>query len=360
MYKNVILPLFLRMDAEFSHNLAAFSLRTAAKIPPLNYAIHKRFDVNSPRLSQNLLGLCFANPLGLAAGMTKSGRELLGWEIFGFGFLEMGGITKDEQRGNEGTRMFRNIGARVLFNRMGFNNPGADKTARFLARTRPPNCPLFINIGKSKNTPNALAAEDYAYTFKMLYRYGDIFVVNVSSPNTLRLRDLQGKEFLKGIFGKTSEVRKRSVEEGLGYKKVLVKLSPDLSSEELKHALEAIAEGGADGIIATNTTTTKRGVLCPTMETVGMSGPPLFELALPMVAEIHRELPELPLIGVGGIDSGKKAYDMIRAGAHLIQILTGLVYEGPALVSKIQLELNDILTLNAEYIWSFSPKVKRS
>ncbi|MDO8623953.1 MAG: quinone-dependent dihydroorotate dehydrogenase [bacterium] len=359
MYKNLILPLLLRMDPEFAHNLAAFLLRTAAKIPPIRYGACKQFTVKSSRLEQTLFGLRFWNPMGLAAGMTKSGRELLGWWMFGFGFLEMGGITKDRQAGNKGTRMFRNVPARVLFNRMGFNNPGAYNTALFLCRSAPLECPLFINIGKSKSATNEKAAADYAETFETLYQYGDVFVLNPSSPNTPGLRELQGKVFLRGILAAVNEVRGRMREKGLGYKKVLVKLAPDLPPEGLKNALEAVFEEGANGVVAANTTITKLGVECPTTEMVGMSGPPLFELSLPMVAEIHKQLPELPIIAVGGIDSGEKMYQMAKKGASLGQLFTGIVYEGFGLTSRINLELDAILKKNGETMVSLNPKVKR-
>lgn len=349
------------MNAEEAHDKVARGLQIFGNIPLLPALMRRVCEVRSERLSQKLFGMTFDNPVGLAAGMDKTGEALLGWQCFGFGFLEVGGFTRFPQSGNEKPRLFRLLKDFSIVNRMGFNNPGAeaarDTLAKISARIR---VPLFINIGKSKDAPLAQAAEDYAQTFDILYPWGDVFVVNVSSPNTLNLRKLQGKAFLKDIL---RAVREKSVRHprapGEDLKPVLVKLAPDLSEEELGEVLETVAEENASGIIATNTTVSREGLIEPINETGGLSGPPLFRRAVEMVRYIRARLPTLPIIGVGGMHNTDTAYQMLLAGANLVQLYTGLVYEGPGLVKRINRGLARHFWLCNQPVSSLHPQVKR-
>lgn len=361
MFYKIISSRLFAMDEEKTHDKVARGLHILGAIPLLPALVRRVCEVRKESLSQKLFGITFDNPVGLAAGMDKTGEVLLGWQCLGFGFLEVGGFTRFPQSGNEKPRLFRLVKDRSIINRMGFNNPGAvaakDTLANISARIR---IPLFINIGKSKDVPLAQAPADYAQTFDILYPWGDAFVVNVSSPNTLNLRTLQGKAFLKDIL---RAIREKSVRHprapGEDLKPVLVKIAPDLSQEELDEALEAVVEENASGIIATNTTVSRDGLIEPINETGGLSGPPLFRRMVAMVRYIHNKLPSLPIIGVGGICSAGTAYQALIAGANLVQMYTGLVFEGPGLVRKINRGLAGNFWLYNQSVSSLHPQVKR-
>lgn len=363
LYERIRSRLF-QMDPEDAHDRAARCLCELGNIPFLPAILRGALSVRSERLRQTLFGLTFENPVGLAAGMDKTGEAVLGWRCFGFGFLEVGGFTRFPQKGNGKPRLFRAAQDRALINRMGFNNPGAEKVAVTLEAVAAvmPEPPLFINIGKSKDVPLEDAPGDYAQTFGRLYPYGDAFVINVSSPNTPGLRELQGKTHLKEILRAIREKALRHphpLGQNMELKPVLVKISPDLYGTELDEVLEAVTEENASGIVATNTTTSREGLFETTGEAGGLSGPPLFGRAVAMVRYIHERLPELPIIGVGGISSEEAALDMLLAGANLIQLCTGLVYEGPFLVRRINKNLVRWLAFRKETISSLHPSVKR-
>jgi dihydroorotate dehydrogenase len=300
-------------------------------LAPLSHIERSIFDFQDERLEQNIFGLNFKNPVGLAGGFDKHAEALLGFANLGFGFLEIGTVTRHAQPGNPRPRIFRLEGNEALINRMGFNNDGADALSKKLLRAKKINIPLGINLGKSKITELAQAAEDYLYSFEKLYDYGDYFVVNVSSPNTPGLRQLQDKSFLMEILSSLNNYRAQQKTQ----KPVLVKIAPDLSFEAIDEVLGVIRENKIDGVVATNTTISRHGLNKNPNEAGGLSGRPLKKLSTNIIRHIHRAASNLPIVGVGGIFSAEDAYEKIKAGASLVQIYTGLIYEGPGLVKKI-------------------------
>jgi dihydroorotate dehydrogenase len=298
-------------------------------------------------LPVELFGLRFPNPVGLAAGMDKEAAAVPAWAALGFGFSELGGVTWRAQPGNPLPRIFRAIADEALVNRMGFNNPGAEAVAARLAEWRSrgqwPAHPVGINLGKSKDTALKEAAEDYSRSLGALWPHADFFVVNVSSPNTPNLRQLQDKAALAEILAALQEANVRAAKEraGQGTKPILVKVAPDLSFEALDEILELAASGRIAGIVATNTTITrpqrKEGNLAKIYaEDGGLSGRPLAARSTELIRHIHGETGgKLPIIGVGGIFDADGAWEKIAAGASLVQLYTGLVYEGPGLAAAI-------------------------
>ena len=360
IYEKIIRPLLFRSGPEQAHEFASRFLQCLEHVPALPFLFREMNMVSHSLTEQTLWSLPFENPVGLAAGMDKTGKTLPAWQMLGFGFLEAGGFTKNEQEGNPKPRMFRLTEDEAIINRMGFNNPGAEKAREHFRKMRRLEVPLGINIGKSKDTPNEEAHDDYAYTFERLYPFGDFFVVNVSSPNTLGLRDLQAKSFLTGILQAVRlKANRQPHKPRQRLKPILVKISPDLTSGELDEVLEVCSAEDISGIIAANTTTERKNLKSSVNETGGLSGPPLFERALLFVRRIRTRLPSMPIIGVSGINSAHRAYEMIRAGANLVQIYTSLIYEGPGLPRRINAGLVALMEKAGTNIRSFSPNVKR-
>lgn len=343
MWKYLIRPLLFlvsRRDPEVAHELALRSLGAVRSGSVAERVIRKKFVVSDPGLSQEVFGITFSNPVGLAAGFDKNAVALHGLAALGFGFVELGTVTRHPQAGNPRPRLFRFPKDGALINRMGFNNDGADAIAERLCGASKPNIPIGISLGKSKITVIEDAADDYAYSFRKLYPFGDYFAVNVSSPNTPGLRTLQEKEHLKRIIARLNEERLK-----LGGKKpILVKISPDLEWEALDEALDVLIRGGVEGIIATNTTLAREGLNAQTPESGGLSGSPLFKRSLEVVRYIHKAAPRIPIIGAGGVMSVEDACVMREAGANFIQVYTALVYNGPFFVR----ELNKGLLLHME------------
>ena len=336
LHKTLIRPLLFRQDSEVAHNKAVRSLARVS---------HSRFALNvvekfygSPELPTEVFGLKFPNPVGLAAGMDKHAAAVPGWAALGFGFTELGGVTWHAQDGNPKPRMFRAIPDEAVINRMGFNNSGAEAVAKKLSDWKKtglwPAHPVGINLGKSKITPLEKAAEDYASSFRVLRDLADFFVVNVSSPNTPNLRQLQDKLALDEIFAVLQL-------QNTAHKPVLVKVAPDLSFAALDEILELVAPRNIAGIVATNTTITRPETKNSTLqkiyaETGGLSGRPLRARSTEIIRYLYSQTNGMvPIIGVGGIFSAEDAWEKITAGASLIQCYTGLVYEGPGLAKKI-------------------------
>ncbi len=327
LYARLLRPLFFRLDPETAHHLAMMVLRLLAAaggraVPP-------------ERGPVELFGLRFANPIGLAAGFDKNGEALGAWPRLGFGHAEIGTVTALPQPGNPRPRLFRYPRERAVVNRMGFNNEGAAALAlrlqRLEARGRRPRIPLGINLGKSRATPLEEAPGDYAASFRQLASLGDYFVVNVSSPNTPGLRDLQAVGALRGVL---RAVRR----ENPMRRPVLVKIAPDLSEESLMEVAVAAEEEGAAGLVATNTTLNHSALPVQSDQTGGLSGRPLRARSTEVV-RILRRATALPLIGVGGVEDAASAHEKIAAGASLVQLYTALVFAGPFVARRIVREL---------------------
>ncbi len=327
IFERTVRPLLFRVgrgDAEAAHEFTLRRLAGLARSPRALAALRARYAVAAPR---TVFGVRFPNPVGLAAGMDKDGVALPAWPALGFGFVEVGTVTAHPQPGNPRPRLFRLRDSEAVVNRMGFNNAGAGAlAARLAALPRPIGVPLGISLGKSKVTPLEDAVEDYRASYRALREHGDYFAVNVSSPNTPGLRSLQDRSHLDALLAAL-----------VGEKPVLVKIAPDLTEPAIAELLEVCLTRGAAGVIATNTTLARDG-LAPTdrergAETGGLSGRPLAARAREVVAFVHRETGgRLPVVGVGGITTPDDAARMFDAGAALIQLYTGFIYRGPALV----------------------------
>jgi dihydroorotate dehydrogenase len=336
IYRKIVRPILYAQDAERAHDFTLNILACASRDEFICNAIGKFFS--APELPVEVFGLKFPNPVGLAAGMDKFAAAVPVWEKLGFGFCELGGVTWHAQPGNPQPRMFRAVADGAIVNRMGFNNPGAEVFAQKLSgwkkSGRWPNHPVGINLGKSKTTTLEKAAEDYANSFRVLRELADFFVVNVSSPNTPNLRQLQDKTALAEILAAIQERNQNR-------RPILVKIAPDLSFEAIDEILELVSLRQIAGIVATNTTisrpqTNDSRVQKIYSETGGLSGKPLRARSTEIIRHIFKQTNgKLPIIGVGGIFSADDALEKITAGASLVQIYTGLVFEGPGIAKKI-------------------------
>ena len=335
MYKKIISPFLFLFDPEKIHTFTFFLIKAFFKIPILGFIIESFYKVKSPKLERKLFGLNFENPVGIAAGFDKNATHISEFEKFGFGFIEIGTVTPKPQHGNPKKRLFRLKEDTAIINRMGFNNDGVTKIKNRLKKNY--NVLIGGNIGKNKVTPNSQAKNDYIICFKELYNYVDYFVVNVSSPNTPGLRELQSKEFLNDLFIDLNKLRSNETVK----KPILIKISPDLSKEKILEILEVIDTNNIDGIIATNTTIDYPNLKSKNKnETGGLSGAPLYDKSNEVISFISKITNgKLPIIGVGGISTPEQAVKKIEAGAHLIQLYTGIIYEGPGIVRKINKKL---------------------
>jgi dihydroorotate dehydrogenase len=343
LYKNFLKPYMFRKDPEDAHHSTIGLIKKMGSFSVGRAVLKNLYGVEeNPYLSQDLWGIHFPNPVGLAAGLDKNGEAIPGFSVVGFGFVEIGTLTPRPQAGNELPRLFRLPPDQALINRMGFNNRGAEETAKELAQLSHKTIPVGINIGKNKNTPNEEAVEDYRTCIQFLYPYGDYFVINISSPNTPGLRNLQhGEELKKLISGVLDEVKSQAKKSKQEQKPVLVKLAPDVTSEELEAMVDSITSTHISGIIATNTTLERKGLFHPNYtEAGGLSGRPLTVKSTEVIRDIYRLTKgKTPIIGVGGVFNGKDAYEKICAGASLIQVYTSLIYKGPEILRQINQDL---------------------
>jgi len=336
MYSTLIKPILFLFDPEKIHHFVFGILRFKGSLPGFKSILRLLFDYHHSQLQRTLFGLTFKNPVGLAAGFDKDAKLIDELACFGFGFIEIGTLTPKPQPGNEKPRLFRLPDDQALINRMGFNNEGVLAAVERLKK-RKSDVIVGGNIGKNKSTPNEKALDDYSYCVEALYPFVDYFVVNVSSPNTPGLRELQEKEPLRKLLVSV----KAQVTAKLKPKPVLLKIAPDLTVEQLDDVIEILKETGIDGVIATNTTISREGLSTSSEEvkrigTGGLSGKPLIGRSNEIIKYLRRELgPTYPIIGVGGIMSVDDARAKLKAGADLIQIYTGFVYEGPGFVKKI-------------------------
>ncbi len=328
LYADIVRPALFRFDAETAHHLALTGLRLTP--PALLRAVFGGGEGTAP---VRLFGLAFPNPVGLAAGMDKNAEALCAWEALGFGFVEAGTVTALAQPGNDKPRCFRYPRQHALINRMGFNNDGADAVASRLkkqkAAGRWPTIPVGINIGKSKVTPLEEAPADYAASFRRLLPFGDYFVINVSSPNTPGLRQLQDRDSLARIVQTLKAINSS--------KPLLVKIAPDLEDDAVREMARLAEKEGLDGLIATNTTLDHSSVPKESDQTGGLSGSPLRARSTEVLRLLRSET-QLPLIASGGIMSAEAAKEKFAAGASLVQIYTGFVYRGPDLIRQISRE----------------------
>ncbi|MEV8376294.1 quinone-dependent dihydroorotate dehydrogenase [Kribbella sp. NPDC056861] len=347
MYRKVIRPVLYRLgqgDAEVAHEQTLHGLRRLSRIPGAVPALTKSYGALPAGLERTVFGVRFPSPVGLAAGMDKNGLALPAWRALGFGFVEVGTVTAHPQPGNEKPRLFRLVESEAVINRMGFNNEGSAALAARLAEYGDLGYPLGISIGKSKVTPLEDAVGDYVTSLQRLYRYGDYFAVNVSSPNTPGLRSLQDSGHLRELLTALHDEARALTSGGREPKPILVKIAPDLTESAIDELLGVCTEVGVAGIIATNTTIGRNG-LAPVdewqaEETGGLSGRPLTEISAKTVAHINSETNgELPVIGVGGILDPDDAARLFDAGASLVQLYSGLIYRGPGLVRRINRKL---------------------
>jgi dihydroorotate dehydrogenase len=341
MYKILIRPLLFLIDAERVHHLVFRVMQLTGKIPGVKSLLRLLFTYNNPKLQRHLFELTFQNPVGLAAGFDKDAKLTDELSSFGFGFIEIGTLTPQPQPGNEKPRLFRLPEDQALINRMGFNNGGVLAAANLLKK-RKDKVIIGGNIGKNKNTPNEKALDDYAYCVEALHPYVDYFVVNVSSPNTPGLRELQEKEPLRKLL---SYVKSLSLSKPIP-RPVLLKIAPDLTTTQLDDIIQILTETKTDGVIATNTSITRDGLLTST-ETLtkigngGLSGKPIGDRSNEVIRYLREKLGKnYPIIGVGGIMSEDDAIEKLKAGADLVQIYTGFIYEGPGFVKRINKRLS--------------------
>jgi dihydroorotate dehydrogenase len=338
---DAIRPLLFTLPAEQAHHAGTTAITAALLAPPARALARSLFHVRAPELAVERFGIRFPNPVGLAAGFDKSGAWFNALGALGFGSIEIGTVTALAQPGNPQPRLFRLPADRALLNRMGFNNPGAEAVAARLARTRIEPV-LGINLGKSKAAPLEDAAADYLRSLELLEPFAAYLVVNVSSPNTPGLRQLQDagplRELLRALRTRGAEL---AAARGRPPRPILLKIAPDLSDPQVEEAAGIAVEEGMAGMIATNTTVSRDGLRTPAAEVErmgagGISGAPVHRRAVEVVGRVYRATGgRLPVVGVGGIFGADEAWAMIRAGASLVQVWTGFIYRGPAIARDI-------------------------
>lgn len=330
-------PLLFWLPAETSHRLIFTLLRLLYRAPGTGTLARTWFARRLPALPVTVMGLHFSNPVGLAAGLDKNADSINPLSDFGFGFLELGTVTPRPQPGNPSPRMFRLTRQAALINRMGFNNEGVHRMIANLLRQGKP-CPIGINIGKNRDTPVESASEDYLSALQAMYPHADYVAVNISSPNTTGLRDLQNEEYLDELLGKLKSEQAHLAEKHGRYIPIALKIAPDLDDARIAAIAKLVLQHNFDAVIATNTTITRPGVRQEPLaaQTGGLSGRPLKRLATDVIRKLYAHLRgNVPIIGVGGIESADDAWEKLLAGADLIQIYTALIYEGPGIVSAI-------------------------
>ncbi len=333
MYETVK-PLLFKLEPERAHYVAESVLRSANLFPPLLEWLFRNAFVRHPMLKQECFGTTFYNPVGLAAGFDKNATMIAGTKALGFGYTEIGTVTPIRQAGNPKPRLFRHVAQESLQNAMGFNNDGLFLVKKRLETYFPFPIPVGINIGKNKITPEDEALYDYTKLIRELHTFADYMVINISSPNTPGLRDLQNERFIAELFSRAKT---------LTDKPILLKIAPDMPTTQAVDLTAMAVEKGADGIIATNTTVDYSLVDCP-HDSGGISGKVLREKSFEIFDAVAAELyGKTTLISVGGIDSAEEAYRRIGAGASLVQVLSALIFKGPSLVRDINLGLIELL-----------------
>ena len=331
MYKLLLKPLFFLFDPEFIHHTVFRLIKFSNKIPGISYLTRSIYVIKDKRLERHLFGLTFPNPVGLAAGFDKDAKLYHELSNFGFGFIEIGTLTPKPQDGNPKKRMFRLTEDKGLINRLGFNNEGVESAINRLKKNK--GVLIGGNIGKNKTTSNQNAVKDYIYCFNMLFDYVDYFVVNVSSPNTPNLRELQNRSSLKRLLSTLSNLNQTKDQP----KPILLKIAPDLNEKQLLDVVEIVTNLNIDGVIATNTTLSRENLKSSKKnEMGGLSGLPLKDKSTDVIKFLHKKSKNaFPIIGVGGVHRPDDAIEKLNAGASLVQMYTGFIYEGPGIVKRI-------------------------
>lgn len=346
MYKHFLKPILFRFNPETAHNLTFKALSIIRHIPFAHSIVRAIYKKESPTLEKEVFGLKFPNPVGLAGGLDKNGEYYNDMANFGFGFVEIGSLTPKPQDGNPKPRCFRVPGDKAIINRFGINNKGVKNAVEHLKTVRP-EVIVAANISKNTTSINEDAAKDYETAFALLYDFVDMFVVNISCPNVVGLTALQDITFLSDIVDRLLNLRMYYDE----YRPILLKVSPDLSHQQLDDIIDYSLRSGIDGIVAGNTTRSRDGLTSISQERIdeigngGMSGAPIHAKNVELVRYVHKKSGgKLPIIGVGGIMSPEDAKDMLDAGASLVEIYSGFIYEGPGLVKDIiqhlEMEIN--------------------
>ena len=337
MYKHILKPILFRFNPETAHNILFSLLSFLRYVPFAGSILRAIYKKDSPNLSKEVFGINFPNPVGLAGGLDKNGEFYNDMANFGFGFVEIGSLTPKPQDGNPKPRCFRVPGDRAIINRFGINNKGVKNALEHLKKERP-NVIVAANISKNTSSINEEAAKDYETSFGLLYDFVDMFVINISCPNVVGLTHLQDISFLSEIIDKLLALRLYYDK----YRPILLKVSPDLSHAQLDEIIDYSLRSGIDGIVAGNTTRSRDGLTSISPEKIaeigngGLSGAPVHKKNLELVRYIHEKSEgKLPIVGVGGIMSPEDAKAMIDAGASLVEIYSGFIYEGPALVKRI-------------------------
>lgn len=337
MYKHLLKPILFRFNPETAHNMLFSFLKMLRHVPFARSIIRAIYHRDSPSLEKEVFGISFPNPVGLAGGLDKNGEFYNDLANFGFGFVEIGSLTPQPQDGNAKPRCWRVPGDKALINRFGINNKGVRYAVQNLKKNHP-EVIVAANISKNTSSINEDAAKDYEISFGLLYDFVDMFVVNVSCPNVVGLTALQDIGFLSDIVDRLLDLRMLYD----NYRPILLKVSPDLSHEQLDEIIDYCLRSGIDGIVAGNTTRSREGLKSISEEKIieigngGMSGAPVHQKNVALVRYVHeRSEGKLPIIGVGGIMSPEDARNMIDAGASLVEIYTGFIYEGPALIKHI-------------------------
>ena len=331
MYRHLIKPILFLGDPEWIHHFVFQLIRMVNRLPGVPFLIRSLYQVKHTKLERKLFGITFKNPVGLAAGFDKDAKLYRELSNFGFGFVEIGTLTPKPQPGKSKKRLFRLPQDGALINRMGFNNEGVEAAIPRLQKNK--NIIIGGNIGKNKITPNEKAVEDYILCFNALYPYVDYFVVNVSSPNTPDLRALQEKKPLTDLLNSLQSLNKSTQKP----KPILLKIAPDLSDEQLLDIIEIVKITETSGVIATNTSLSREGLKSSNnSESGGLSGKPITKRSTEVISFLSKKSQKaFPIIGVGGIHGPEDALEKLNAGADLIQLYTGFVYEGPGLVQRI-------------------------
>ena len=337
MYKHILKPILFRFNPETAHNILFSLLSFLRYIPFAQSVIRAIYQKDSPSLEKEVFGITFPNPVGLAGGLDKNGEYYNDMANFGFGFVEIGSLTPKPQDGNPKPRCWRVPGDKALINRFGINNKGVKNAVEHLKKVRP-EVIVAANISKNTSSINEEAAKDYETSFGLLYDFVDMFVINISCPNVVGLTSLQDINFLSDIVDRLLDLRMYYDD----YRPILLKVSPDLSHQQLDEIIDYSLRSGIDGIVAGNTTRSRDGLTSISAERIeeigngGMSGAPVHKKNLELVRYINEKSEgRLPIIGVGGIMSPEDAQAMLDAGASLVEIYSGFVYEGPELIKKI-------------------------